>query len=77
MSYYSNPTANAAIGSVDRELRLLKKWAKQIRKRRQLGLLTQEEIARAQKQFVGVYRRFLKEALEDTTTDEEQSQTAP
>ena len=77
MSYYSNPTANAAIGSVDRELRLLKKWAKQIRKRRQLGLLTQEEIARAQKQFVGVYRRFLKEALEDTPTDEEQSQTAP
>ena len=77
MSYYSNPTANAAIGSVDRELRLLKKWAKQIRKRRQLGLLTQEEIARAQKQFVGVYRRFLKEALEDTLSDEEQSQTAP
>jgi hypothetical protein len=77
MSYYSNPTANAAIGSVDRELRLLKKWAKQIRKRRQLGLLTQEEIARAQKQFVGVYRRFLKEALEDTPSDEEQSQTAP
>ena len=77
MSYYSNPTANAAIGSVDRELRLLKKWAKQIRKRRQLGLLTQEEIARAQKQFVGVYRRFLKEALEDTPSDDEQSQTAP
>lgn len=77
MSYYSNPTANAAIGSVDRELRLLKKWAKQIRKRHQLGLLTQEEIARAQKQFVGVYRRFLKEALEDTPSDEEQSQTAP
>ena len=77
MSYYSNPTANAAIGSVDQELRLLKKWAKQIRKRRQLGLLTQEEIARAQKQFVGVYRRFLKEALEDTPSDEEQSQTAP
>ena len=77
MSYYSDPTANAAIGSVDREIKLLKKWAKQIRKRRQLGLLTQEEIARAQKQFVGVYRRFLKEALEDTPSDEEQSQTAP
>ena len=43
MSYYSNPTANAAIGSVDRELRLLKKWAKQIRKRRQLRKQLRQE----------------------------------
>lgn len=68
MNYYSNPTANAAIGSVDREIRLMRKWAKQIRRRRQLGLLTPEEIAQARKKFVGIHRHLLREALEDRPT---------
>lgn len=65
MSHYSNPTANAAIGSVDREIRMMRKRAEQIKRRRQQGLLTPEELAMARKQFVGIYARFLREALED------------
>lgn len=67
MNHYSNPTANAAIGTVDREIRMMRKRAKQIKLRRQKGLLTPEELAQARKQFVGIYKRFLQEALADTT----------
>ena len=65
MSYYSDPTANAAIGTVDREIRRLRKRAEQIRRRRQKGLLTKQEEEDARREFVGIYRRFLLEALED------------
>ena len=65
MSYYSNPTENAAIGAVDREIRMMRKRAEQIRIRRRKGLLTAEEVALARKQFTGIYRRFLLEALKD------------
>lgn len=64
MSHYSNPTENAAVGTVDRELKRLQKLAKRIRQRNRMGLLTAEELADARKQFVGIYRRFLREALE-------------
>lgn len=65
MSYYSDPTANAAIGTVDREIRRLRKRAEQIRHRRQKGLLTKQEEEDARREFVGTYRRFLMEVLED------------
>lgn len=62
-SYYSNPTASAAIGAVDREISLMKKKAKRIKARRRMGLLTPQEIVRARREFTGIYRRFLREAL--------------
>ena len=65
MSHYSNPTANAAIGKVDREIRMMRKRAEQIKLRRNQGLLTSEELAQARKDYVGIYARFLREALED------------
>lgn len=65
MSYYSNPTANAAIGAVDREIRMMRKYADQIKRRRKNGQLTTEELMLARKRFVGIYARFLREALED------------
>ena len=65
MNHFSNPTANAAIGSVDREIKMMRKRAEQIKRRRQNGLLTPQELAQARKQFVGIYRRFLREALEE------------
>ena len=64
MSHYSNPTENAAVGTVDRELKRLQKLAKRIRQRNRMGLLTAGELADARKQFVGIYSRFLREALE-------------
>lgn len=65
MSHYSNPTENAAIGAVDREIRTMRKRADQIRRRYQQGQLTPEELAAARKQFVGIYSRLLREALKD------------
>lgn len=64
-SYYSNPTANAAIGAVDKEIARMKKWAKELKKRRLRGQLTPRELALARRCFTGIYRRFLREALED------------
>lgn len=65
MSYFSNPTANAAIGSVDRELKLMRKRALQLKKRRKFGLASPEEIAAARRQFTGIFRPLLRLALED------------
>lgn len=65
MRYYSNPTADAAIGSVEQEIRRMKKWAKEIRRLRKRRMLTPEYLAYARKQFVGIHARFLREALED------------
>ena len=65
MSHYSNPTANTAIGAVDREIRVMRKRAEQIKHRHQQGLLTKEELSNARKQFVGIYARFFREALRD------------
>ena len=65
MSHYSNPTANAAIGAVDREIKQMRKRAGQIKRRRKNGQLTNEELVLVRKQFVGIYARFLREALED------------
>lgn len=62
-NYYSDPTANMALGSVERELKQMKKRARQLRRYYRLGLLTPEEISRARRQFTGIYRRFLEEAL--------------
>lgn len=64
MNHYSDPTANAAIGMIDREIKYLRKRAKQIGQRHQAGLLTPAELAQARKQFTGLYARFLREALE-------------
>ena len=63
MSYYSDPTASAAIGAVDKEIRLMRKKAKRLKQLRQLGVLTPQMEAAAQREFTGIYRRFLEEAL--------------
>ena len=65
MSHYSNPTANAAIGRVDRELEFMRKKAARIRTRRLRGQLSRAELAEARKQFVGIYSRLLHDALQD------------
>lgn len=65
MSYYSNPTANAAIGAVDREIRIMKKRAKELRRLKAQGRLTPQIKAEARKQFPGIFYRFYLEALEN------------
>lgn len=65
-NHYSNPTANTAIGAVDRELRIMRKRAQSLKRLRQQGKLTPQQEAVARRQFVGIYRRLLEEALGDT-----------
>ena len=64
-SHYSNPTANAAIGAVDREIHRLRKKAARLKALRQQGKLTRQELESARKEFTGIYRRILREAMEE------------
>lgn len=64
MSYlHSDPTANAAVGSIDRELRQMRKEAERIRALRRNNALTREEEQRARRRFIGIYRPLLEKAL--------------
>ena len=59
-NYYSNPTANAAIGAVDKEIARMRKWARDLKKRRRQGRLTPQELARARRAFTGIHRHLLR-----------------
>ncbi len=62
-NYRSDPTANAAIGAVDRELKMMRKEAERLGQRYRKGLLTVAEETAARKKFIGIYRRLLTDAL--------------
>ena len=62
MSNYPNPTA---IGAVDREIRMMRKRAEQIKRHCKKGQLTDKELESARKQLTGIYARFLREAMEE------------
>ena len=64
-NYYSNPTEAKAIGAVDRELQMMRARARRIKALKENGRLTAEELALARKQFIGIYRRLLMEALSE------------
>ena len=62
---YRNPTENQAIGAVDKEIRRMQQKAQTLKRLRRCGRLTPEMEVQARREFVGIYRRFLREALED------------
>ncbi len=59
MGIYSDPTANAAIGAVNKEYNKLLKKAKAIKKLRQAGKLTPQQEATIKKEFVGIFTHLL------------------
>ena len=63
MSYYSDPTAAKALGSINREFSRLEKKAKKLRKRCEAGEITAADLERAQAQFTGIYRHVLTHGL--------------
>lgn len=63
MSYYSDPTAAMALGPINREFNRLEKKAKSLRKLWKEGKLSDEELAKAQRQFTGIYRHVLTNVL--------------
>lgn len=68
MSYYSNPTENAALGNINKQWNAMKRVAKRIRRRRLAGTLTYPELYRACLQFRGMYSVLLMQAI---TQDED------
>ncbi len=60
---HSDPTANTAIGAIDRELSRMRKKADKIALQYALGTLTAEDIRAARREFKGIYRPLLDAAL--------------
>ena len=59
MSHYSDPTANRALGSINREFSRLEKKAKNLCRLLDEGKLSPEEFDAAHSQFTGIYRHVL------------------
>ncbi len=65
MSYHSDPTASQALGSINREFSRLEKRAKHLRKLRREGRLSDEQLAKAQEEFTGIYRHVLTRVMRE------------
>lgn len=59
----SNPTANAAIGAVDKELAQMRKEAARLKALKRQGRLSPAAQQAARRRFTGIYKRLLEEAL--------------
>ena len=64
MGYYSDPTASAALGNINREFSKLEKRAKKLRKLFCEGKISDEALKRAQCEFKGIYQHVLTNTLE-------------
>lgn len=65
MNHYSDPTANKALGGINREFARLEKKAKKLRALWEEGQITQADLDRAQSQFTGIYRHVLTHVLRE------------
>ena len=65
-NYRNDPTANTAIGSVDRELSRRRKEAERAARLIRSGRLSLNEEMRIRARFNGIFRRALEDALEKT-----------
>ena len=70
MSKYSDPTANKALGNINREFTRLENKAKRLRKRYEEGRLSDAALLRAQDQFTGIYRHVLTRVMTEEQADE-------
>ena len=59
MTHYSDPTANRALGSINREFSRLEKKAKNLCRLLDEGKISLEEFDAAHSQFTGIYRHVL------------------
>ncbi len=62
-SSYSDPTASAALGKINREFLRLEKRAKALRRLFDEGKISQKTIEKAQSEFRGIYKHVLKNVL--------------
>lgn len=64
MGCYSDPTANMALGNINREFTRLEKKAKNLSRLYAKGKITPAELEQARAQFKGIYKGILDRALE-------------
>ncbi|MBQ8830608.1 MAG: hypothetical protein IJ017_03310 [Oscillospiraceae bacterium] len=78
MSYYSNPTANAAMGAVDKEIGRINKEVKKLKTQKRDGLITEgdfdRKVEKLRCRYKGFYRRVLENALVRKTDEKEEEQ---
>ncbi len=72
MGHYADPTANAALGDINREFSRLEKKARRLQERYKRGEISDEALERAQQQYTGIYRHVLRRVL----TEERKKQEA-
>ena len=65
MSYYSNPTANAAMGAVDKEIGKINKEIKNLRRQKAEGAITDAYFERRVEKLRGRYKGFFRRVLEN------------
>ncbi len=65
MSNYADPTANAALGTVEKEWREKKKLARKLRHIYKLGLMDDRLRAYANHQFTGIFSPLYREIFQD------------
>ena len=65
MNYYSDPTAAAAIGNINREFSRLEKEAKKLLKLYEEGKLSEEELKKSKSRFSGLYRHVLDNVMSE------------
>ena len=73
MGYYSDPTASAAVGGINREFSRMEKKAKRLCRLWKEGKISDEKLEQAQEQFTGIYRRVLRNALYKTWQEDAQA----
>jgi hypothetical protein len=70
MSYYSNPTANRAMGAVDKLIRKKTHRAERLGELSRTGKLHPKIRAQLPREFSGIYRPLLRVALGELTLKE-------
>ena len=63
-NYRNDPTASAALGSIDREIRAKRREARIAARMIRRGRLSAEQERVRRRRFTGIFRRFLCEELE-------------
>ena len=65
MGNYSDPTAAAAMGNINREFSRLEKKAKLLRKLLREGKISPKTVERAQAEYTGIYKHILTRVLKE------------
>ena len=65
MRHYSDPTANTALGSVQKEYEAKKKFARRLKSLYRQGLLSDEYLRTVNRWYKGVYAHLFEEIFQE------------